>query len=112
MKRSPIRKVRKKPRPGRLKGKALEALRLACFRRDSYTCLQCHTWVYLYLPHEHDVSAHMAHIKAKRIGLDTLSNVRTLCGKCHRLEHAFGKSMRKPCPKKPVVSREAQDREE
>ena len=35
-----------------------------------------------------------------RMGGDSLENVRTLCGKCHRLEHAYGKSGVKPCKAK------------
>jgi 5-methylcytosine-specific restriction endonuclease McrA len=42
----------------------------------------------------------MAHIKAKRIGLDVLSNVRTLCSRCHRKEHEWGPTGIKPVPKK------------
>ena len=98
--RKPIRKIRKSVRPGRLKGKDLEALRRACFERDEAMCKECGHRVYDYLPHWHPWSYHMAHIVAKRRGGDNLENVRALCGTCHRLEHAYGKSMQKPVPPK------------
>lgn len=102
LKRSPIKKKRSKPRPGRLEGDDLGELRVACFARDRNLCFYgCP--VDPELPHEDDSSAHMAHIQAKRRGGDSLSNVRTLCGRHHRMEHAYGKSMTKPCPpKKPA----------
>lgn len=102
--RTPVKKARKKPRPGRLKGKDLEVLRLHCFVRDSFMCQNCHIFVDDRLPDLHDRKAHMAHIKVKRMGGDSLENVRTLCGKCHRTEHAYGPSMTKPVPKKPEVA--------
>jgi len=100
MKRTAIRKVRKAPRPGRLKGDALEQLRWECWWRDAGKCKNCGRTTFPHLPHQHDASYHMAHIKAKRMGGDTLENVRTLCGQCHRKEHNYGKSMTKPVPKK------------
>lgn len=97
---SPVRKRRSKPRPGRLKDADLKLLRATCFVRDNFTCQYCAAKVDPFLPHLADTSAHMAHIHAKRRGGDSLENVRTLCGKCHRLEHAYGKSGVKPCPAK------------
>jgi 5-methylcytosine-specific restriction endonuclease McrA len=115
MKRSPIRKSRSKPRPGRLKGDPLENLRRDCFERDHYQCrhkkrhpirdlkgylvgsyyVECGdfvTWE----------TGHMAHVVSKgRGGKDELSNVLTKCAKCHLvLEHAYGPSGVKPVPKK------------
>lgn len=103
MKRTPIRKVRIKPRPGRLKGSDLGDLRIQCLERDGNRCMVCQNWVSDALPDWHDRKAHMAHIKAKRIGLDTIDNVRTLCGFCHRIEHAYGPSGVKPCKAKESV---------
>ena len=100
MRRTPVKKARKKPRPGRLKGKDLEMLRHDCIYRDGGKCTNCGVFVYALLPHEDNRSAHMAHIQAKRRGGDSLENVRTLCGKCHRTEHAYGPSFQKPCPPK------------
>lgn len=91
----PIRTVRRKPRPGRLKGKDLAMLRIDCFARDKAICQDCGCMVIFDAPHTWPKSYHMAHIKAKRIGLDVLSNVRVLCGACHRKEHNP-----KPCPPK------------
>jgi 5-methylcytosine-specific restriction endonuclease McrA len=107
MSRTPSKYIRPrtKPRPGRLKGEDLEALRLSCFIRDGWKCKECGKGVAL-RPHECAWSAHMAHIKAKRIGGDSLDNVRTLCGDCHRKEHNYGPSMTKPCPPKPVSAGE------
>lgn len=101
MTRVPICNRRSKPRPGRLKGEALEKLRMECFRRDSFRCCKCGIAVLnMFLPHTDDRSAHMAHVKAKRIGGDSLSNVQTWCGACHRKFHNYGPSGVKPCPKK------------
>jgi 5-methylcytosine-specific restriction endonuclease McrA len=87
----PIRKARRKPRPGRLKGVALAELRIQCFARDRALCRDCGRFVIFDAPSEWDNSYHMAHIKAKRIGLDILSNVKVSCGKCHRAHHSGGK---------------------
>jgi 5-methylcytosine-specific restriction endonuclease McrA len=90
---------RSKPRPGRLKGVDLEMLRLACFQRDNWKCKKCRKGVAL-VPHQLAWSAHMSHIKAKRMGGDSLENVETLCGDCHRKYHNYGPTMEKPCPAK------------
>lgn len=100
LKRSPIRKSRKAARPGRLKGKDLALLRSDCWDRDRGICQNCRRPTWFHAPKEFAWSYHMAHIKAKRMGGDSLENVRTLCGQCHRKEHAYGKSMTKPVPKK------------
>lgn len=102
----PIRKVSKhrKARSGkpgkmgivRLYDYALAELRIQCFARDRGLCQECGQFTIFDAPHEWDNSFHMAHIQAKRRGGDVLSNVRVLCGGCHRKEHAGGK----PCPKK------------
>jgi len=78
----------------------MDALRVDCWTRDQGLCDECMKPTIFDAPHEHPDSFHMAHIKAKRIGLDTLDNVRTLCGSCHRIEHNYGKSRTKPCPPK------------
>jgi 5-methylcytosine-specific restriction endonuclease McrA len=61
----------------RLKGKALTALRRACFERDNYTCQETGarvTWE----------TGHMAHIIGRgRGGSDVLDNVRTLLAGVH-----------------------------
>jgi len=95
---------RKEARPGRLKGKDLENLRVGCFIRDLGRCLKCNRIVYMTLPHSAVNSFHMSHIKGKRMGGDNLSNVETLCGDCHRKFHQFGPSMTKPCPAKERIS--------
>src|SRR5690348_7136975 len=95
----PIRKVRSRPRPGRLKGKGLQMLRVDCYARDRGRCQKCGVMTIFDAPPIWDNSYHMAHRKAKRIGGDSLQNVRVLCGKCHRTEHNP-----KACPPKPRAS--------
>jgi 5-methylcytosine-specific restriction endonuclease McrA len=119
----PVKKVRSKPRAGRLKGAALEKLRRECFERDGYRCQAWEMgvvgWFRVEFPsHRESIpifglrrcrksvtweSGHMAHIKAKRRNGDSLDNVRTLCAECHGLEHAYGPSGIKPCPPKERV---------
>jgi hypothetical protein len=75
---------RSKPRPGRLKGTELEALRLECFKRDKGRCVDCDnpvTWEMF----------HMAHVGAKRRYGDSLENVVCKCHGCHWKEHTGGK---------------------
>ena len=105
--RKPIPKKRPKARPGRLRGKALEALRIACLERDQMHCtwtdkkgVRCNARVFDDLPDWHPRKAHMAHIHAKRNGGDSLENVRLLCGHHHHIEHSYGKDGEKPCPAK------------
>lgn len=109
-----VKKRRAKPRPGRLRGEAMEALRRACFERDEYKCQhltpvgkhwkfgklytmcgRCVTWE----------SGHMAHIVSRgRGGKDEVSNVTTKCASCHSvLEHRYGKSGTKPVPRRSVM---------
>lgn len=85
MKRSAVKKVRSKPRAGRLKGKALKKLRWECYERDGRQCVECGRSV----PFDGDIYTrmHMAHIGAKRRHGDSLDNVRTLCFWCHDKEH-------------------------
>lgn len=101
----PIRKVskRRKTRSGkpgklgivRLYGKDLEALREACYMRDSGLCEVCRRWS----PFHGDVMerAHMAHRQGKRNNGDTLENTRILCPTHHAHEH---NSNGKPAPAK------------
>lgn len=117
LKRSPIRKVRSKPRPNRLKGKAKSDLREQCFIRDNYQCQhvvteevsphgytikhKCLATVSDDLPDWHANKAHMAHIRNRRMWGDVLDNVSTRC-KFHHIdvEHAYGPSHKKPVPSK------------
>lgn len=87
-----IRRSRSKSRPGRLQGDALAKLRMACWLRDDGMCHNCGRETNILVPQESDIAYHMAHIKAKRMGGDSLDNVRTECGKCHREYHHFGPS--------------------
>jgi 5-methylcytosine-specific restriction endonuclease McrA len=66
----------------RLKGKAMEALRMECFKRDKGICQKCKTptpWSY----------GHMAHIISHGAGgSDVIDNVKWKCPHCHIiLEH-------------------------
>lgn len=100
IKRSPVVTRRTKPRPGRLEGNDLEALRLACWKRDKGLCHNCGKPTLLDIPHVYADSFHMAHVKGKRMHGDSLPQVRTECGACHRNYHNFGPSRLKPVPKK------------
>lgn len=101
IKRSPIRKVRTKPRPGRLKGQALLELRADCFRRDFGICQKCRRVTDWDASQESDNAYHVAHRRGKRMWGDHLDQVEVECGACHRKFHSFGPSMEKPCPPKP-----------
>lgn len=109
--RSPIRKVRSKARPARLKGNALAALRAQCFERDGYLCQHilkvvrvAPEWVEVKRCRKRVTwgTGHMAHIVSRgRGGKDELSNVTTKCAACHiGIEHSYGPSGQKPCPRK------------
>jgi len=78
----------KAPKPVRLKGVALQRLRLAVFERDGYRCAgavngeRCNkpvTWA----------NGHMHHVISKgKLGPgDVMSNLITLCWSCHAKEH-------------------------
>lgn len=70
--------------PVRLTGKKMEELRRKCFERDGQRCRECGHMVGW-------LDMEMAHIIARsKGGSDTLDNVRTLCGRCHRIEHSHG----------------------
>jgi len=93
---------RSKPRPGRLKGDDLKNLRIQCFVRDRGVCQRCQISTFMWLDQTHPRSFHMAHKRNKRMWGDTLENVQTECGACHRQYHAQGPSMQKPVPPKEV----------
>lgn len=95
-----IKPKRSKPRPGRLKGEALDALRVACYERDGGRCISCGRYTNFDAPHEAPDSFHMAHIKGKRMWGDHIDNVQCECGDCHRTYHQFGPSRVKPVPAK------------
>ena len=86
-------------------GEHLTKLRMACMVRDEFICQECGRYTNPSAPEWADSRSHMAHIIGVGAGgSDVLSNVRCLCGGCHiGKEHAYGKSMTKPCPKKEYV---------
>ena len=100
IRRTPVRKVRREPRPGRLEGVILGILRVDCYERDMGRCVRCGKSVWMNLPQEDDASFHMSHKRNKRMWGDSLENVQAECGECHRKYHQFGPSMEKPCPPK------------
>jgi len=97
-----IRSRRTKPRLGRLKGEAMEALRRECFERDGYQCQHMLVigvdWKLgkLYRKCGASVtweSGHMAHTRNKRMWGDCLAQVTTKCAACHiGIEHSYGPS--------------------
>jgi len=93
-----IRSRRSKSRPGRLKGEALETLRLDCFLRDRGRCVKCGKVIHLFSRFYGDPDAFdMAHKRNKRMWGDSLDNVESECHDCHMKSHNAGG---KPCPKK------------
>lgn len=110
MKKSPIKKRRNRPRPGRVRGKAMEELRRACFERDGYRCqalkypVCVHGDVLIGIKCLRPVTwenGHMAHKRNKRMWGDSLDQVQTECDQCHGEYHQYGPSRIKPCPPKP-----------
>lgn len=98
----PPKNKRAKPRPGRLQGAEMDALRLAVWIRDKGRCVKCGYRVILDAPQELESSFHLAHRKGKRMWGDSLETTEANCGKCHRKFHAYGPTMEKPCPPKPT----------
>lgn len=87
MKRSPLkrktwmRKVRKEPRPGRLKGEDMTELRQFVYDRDKGLCAGCGKWVSF-------TDCHLAHIRNKRMWGDNPENAHIKHFYCHIvLEH-------------------------
>jgi 5-methylcytosine-specific restriction endonuclease McrA len=77
----------------RLKGKALEDLRLKRFWRDNETCRKCGERVYFTARFDGDPQAYdMAHIVSRGAGgSDVIGNVETWCHRCHMRFHNTGK---------------------
>jgi 5-methylcytosine-specific restriction protein A len=66
-------------------GKAWEALRLECFKRDNWQCRACPRIC------GNRKEAHCDHIVPKaQGGQDRLDNLQTLCSKCHREKTSRG----------------------
>lgn len=78
----------------------MDELRQDAFDRDNGQCIECRQFVIFDAPTEQDNSMHLAHRRGKRMWGDHINQVDTQCGRCHRLEHAYGKSRIKPCPPK------------
>jgi 5-methylcytosine-specific restriction endonuclease McrA len=77
----------------RLYGKALTKLRLDCFDRDCFTCVDCARTVAWDEKDalEFDLPiGEMSHVKNKRMYGDTLENVVTRCRECHQKSHNCG----------------------
>lgn len=91
---------RRKPRPGRLKGQDMQDLREQRYALDQGRCQKCFRMTYMNAPQERDYSFHLAHIRNKRMWGDSIDNVETECGGCHRTYHNYGPSMAKPVPPK------------
>jgi hypothetical protein len=91
LKRTPIRKRRNKPRPGRIEGEELQAQRWRIFQRDKGICVKCGRKVIFNAPDEWPNSFHRAHRRNKRMWGDDDSNVESNCGDCHREHHTGGK---------------------
>lgn len=92
-KRKPEVRIGKVTGKIRVSGKALERLREACFDRDNGRCQTCGDFVYYSERWDGDTLAFdMAHIESRGAsGSDELSNVKTMCHRCHMKEHTEGK---------------------
>lgn len=91
LKRTPIKKKRSKPRPGRLDAKGVQAQRVRIFERDKGLCQDCGIPTIFNAPDEWPNSFHRAHLRGKRNNGDDDSNVKCSCGSCHRKHHTGGK---------------------
>jgi len=81
-----------KNRVVRLIGESLRQLRKDCWQRDRGLCQVCGVGTYWTPRFAGDPQAYdMAHIRVKRLGGDVITNVRTLCHKCHQKEHTEGR---------------------
>ncbi len=89
----PRKKRLGKPRPGRVEGKEMDALRAAAWKRDDGLCGFCHK------PCDPD-NWQLAHKRAKRRHKDGLDNVMPAHFGCHDISHKYGPSMEKPVKKK------------
>ena len=56
--------------------------RLRVLERDGYQCVRCHEHVTV-------STAHIDHIKSGKLAGNELSNLRTLCRRCHVLREDF-----------------------
>lgn len=109
-----IRKVRSKPRPGRLKGKKMTDLRMFVFERDGFKCQHIvPTPLRKFMAGYRDIcgvpvtwdTGHLAHIVSRGAGgQDTPENTYCCCEAHHMTFHAYGPSMEKPVPMKPQTT--------
>jgi 5-methylcytosine-specific restriction endonuclease McrA len=89
--KKPVRKVRAKARPNRLKGKAMTELRQKVFDRSIGKCENyCGRGIFWETFHLH----HKIHRSLG--GKDTAENCAAICHVCHFAEH----NILKPCPPK------------
>lgn len=100
LKRSPVKKYRAKPRPGRLKGDEMRLLRIEVWIRDGCQCVRCGKPVDPDAPPEWPNSFHLSHKKGKRMWGDSPETTESNCGDCHRKFHNYGWTMTKPCKPK------------
>lgn len=88
------------PKRIKLKGKSMEALRNQVYDRDGGKCVRCGRD--LIRERGHWWSMQLAHKVGKGAGGDdTPENTESACIQCHiGIEHSWGKSGEKPCPRK------------
>ena len=92
--RTAVKKVRAKPRPGRLKGAKLTTRRAERWDIDKGICQGC------FKPCDPN-NWHLAHFRNKRMWGDGIENMRVKHPDCHLVvEHAYGPSGVKPVPPK------------
>jgi 5-methylcytosine-specific restriction endonuclease McrA len=87
--KTPVKRVRAKARPNRLKGAAMTEMREQVFDRDKGLCVRCGK-----------PGSDLSHKRNKRMWGDSPENTEVMCRNCHRLFHQYGPSFEKPCPPK------------
>jgi len=93
LKRTRPRKVRSRPRRGRLKNEDMSALRKGSWEERRSLCFYCHRPC----SEERD---DLAHIRGKAMWGDNPENVSPAHKECHHRFHAYGPSGVKPVPPK------------
>ena len=110
IRKTPVRKRKSEPRPGRLDADGMTKLRMQRFAMDGFQCQHevgsIRTWSGEVIPSRclapvTWLTGHLAHIKSRGAGgHDTIENTYTCCAKHHIDFHRNGPSGNKPCPPK------------
>ena len=106
IRRTPVRRHRKEPRPGRLDADGMTKLRMQRFGMDDFRCQHVTSHGLAFVKCMAQVTwltGHLAHIKSRGAGgHDTIENTYTCCAEHHMTFHRNGPSIEKPCKKKEI----------